>query len=290
MAVSKAYARLQQSLNASYLFNCKMLQLCNVTLLSTGYGQQCPPLAATLHSASSDAILLFCLANVITRPYLLFLVVVFYAKKTSYLLDCAADLIRYMDKSSSTSGGSSAGSQTAAGGIVGSTTAPAAYGIQFMPQPQSTPAPIPPLSHGTLHWSGLPVPHQLSRIAWVQCFRGVWNRPCPDSIAERCCLGLCCHHTELVVHCVCMLDFRSSCVAGHRCYSQAARLSVLCPAAEQLLGLLQGCPKTLLIQLHLCTQAPVLCMLKHCCESASSTLASPFVAVIDCLWYAECTS
>ena len=63
---------------------------------------------------------------------------------------CTADLIRYMDKSSNNSGGSSAGSHGTAGGggIVGSTTAPLSYGIQFMPQPQVIPQQIPPLSHG----------------------------------------------------------------------------------------------------------------------------------------------
>lgn len=55
-----------------------------------------------------------------------------------------------MDKSSNNSGGSSAGSHGTAGGggIVGSTTAPLAYGIQFMPQPQAIPQQIPPLSQG----------------------------------------------------------------------------------------------------------------------------------------------
>ena len=63
---------------------------------------------------------------------------------------CIADLLRYMDKSSNNSGGSSAGSHGTAGGggIVGSTTAPLAYGIQFMPQPQAIPQHIPPLSQG----------------------------------------------------------------------------------------------------------------------------------------------
>ena len=62
---------------------------------------------------------------------------------------CPADLIRYMDKSSSNSGGSSVGSHTAGGGIVGSTTAPVAYGVQFMPQPQETPQHAPPMSQGS---------------------------------------------------------------------------------------------------------------------------------------------
>ena len=53
-----------------------------------------------------------------------------------------------MEKGINNSGGSSNGSNTI-GGVVGSTTAPQAYGIQFMPQPQSAPAPLPNLSQGT---------------------------------------------------------------------------------------------------------------------------------------------
>ena len=60
-----------------------------------------------------------------------------------------ADLGKYMDKSTSNSEGSSAGSHTN-GGIVGSTSAPQAYGIQFMPQPQSASALMPDLSQGAL--------------------------------------------------------------------------------------------------------------------------------------------
>lgn len=58
-----------------------------------------------------------------------------------------ADLGMYMNKGTDDSGGSSAGSHNN-GGIVGSTLAPKAYGIQFMPQPQSAPALMPNLSQG----------------------------------------------------------------------------------------------------------------------------------------------
>lgn len=96
----------------------------------------------------------------------------------------SADLIRYMDRSSSNSGGSSAGSQSAGGScIVGSTTAPAAYGIQFMPQPQSTPTPIPPVSQGTPR--RLLCCRQMLRIAWCSCSSGV------EQVQSRQCLLYC---------------------------------------------------------------------------------------------------
>ncbi|KAL0020923.1 hypothetical protein WJX77_011398 [Trebouxia sp. C0004] len=50
-----------------------------------------------------------------------------------------SNLGKYMNRSTSNSGGSSSGSGTA-GGIVGSSVAPPAYGISFMEQPQSVPS------------------------------------------------------------------------------------------------------------------------------------------------------
>lgn len=61
-----------------------------------------------------------------------------------------ADLGKYMNRSTSNSGGSSSGSGVAAG-VVGSSVAPPAYGIPFMEQPHSVPSQSPSLSQGDLH-------------------------------------------------------------------------------------------------------------------------------------------
>lgn len=55
-----------------------------------------------------------------------------------------------MNRSTSNSGGSSSGSGLA-GGIVGSSVAPPAYGIPFMEQPHSVPTQSAPISQGDLH-------------------------------------------------------------------------------------------------------------------------------------------
>ena len=55
-----------------------------------------------------------------------------------------------MNRSTSNSGGSSSGSGTA-GGVVGSSVAPPAYGIPFMEQPQSVPTQSASMSQGDLH-------------------------------------------------------------------------------------------------------------------------------------------
>lgn len=46
-----------------------------------------------------------------------------------------ADLIKYMEKSTSTSSGAHSAASNSLGGIVGSSVAPAAIGVQYMPQP-----------------------------------------------------------------------------------------------------------------------------------------------------------
>lgn len=58
-------------------------------------------------------------------------------------LSLIADLTNHMDRRTSNSGGSSAGSATAGG-----TIAPQSYGIQFMPQPQVMPSQMPSVSQG----------------------------------------------------------------------------------------------------------------------------------------------
>ena len=68
---------------------------------------------------------------------------------------CAADLGKYMNRSTSNSGGSSSGSHSGAGGVVGSSVAPAAYGIPFMPQPQTIPTQSPSISQGDFLASAL---------------------------------------------------------------------------------------------------------------------------------------
>ncbi|DBA85510.1 TPA: hypothetical protein ACH3X2_000454 [Trebouxia sp. C0005] len=56
-----------------------------------------------------------------------------------------SNLGKYMNRSTSNSGGSSSGSG-AAGGVVGSSVAPPAYGVPFMEQPQSVPTQIASMS------------------------------------------------------------------------------------------------------------------------------------------------
>lgn len=58
------------------------------------------------------------------------------------------NLIKYMNKSMTSSGGHSSGSTTQ-GGIVGSTVAPSAYGVQFMPQPAAVHTHTQSLSQAT---------------------------------------------------------------------------------------------------------------------------------------------
>lgn len=60
-----------------------------------------------------------------------------------------------MDKSVNNSGGSSAGSQTTSG-FVGSATAPSAYGIPFMPQPNTVPVPSPTIAQGVALYHSKP--------------------------------------------------------------------------------------------------------------------------------------
>ena len=67
-----------------------------------------------------------------------------YAQGLSSPLPLNVDLTNYMDRRSSNSGGSSAGSA-----VAGSTSAPSSYGIQFIPQPQVMPSQMPSMSLGT---------------------------------------------------------------------------------------------------------------------------------------------
>lgn len=46
-----------------------------------------------------------------------------------------ADLIKYMEKTTSTSSGGRSSTSTSLVGVVGSSVAPAAIGVQYMPQP-----------------------------------------------------------------------------------------------------------------------------------------------------------
>ena len=60
-----------------------------------------------------------------------------------------ADLTKYMEKTASNSGGSSSGSHTT--GVIGSSVAPQAYGVQYMQQPTAAPTQTPSLSQGKPH-------------------------------------------------------------------------------------------------------------------------------------------
>jgi len=61
-----------------------------------------------------------------------------------------ADLIKYMEKSTSTSSGGRSAAGTSLGGIVGSSVAPAAIGVQYMPQPAVVQPQGQPLPQGVI--------------------------------------------------------------------------------------------------------------------------------------------
>lgn len=61
-----------------------------------------------------------------------------------------ADLIKYMEKSTSTSSGGRSAASTSLGGIVGSSVAPAAIGVQYMPQPAAVQPQGQPLPQGVI--------------------------------------------------------------------------------------------------------------------------------------------
>lgn len=61
-----------------------------------------------------------------------------------------ADLIKYMEKSTSTSSGAHSSTSTSLGGIVGSSVAPATIGVQYMPQPAAVQPQGQPLPQGVI--------------------------------------------------------------------------------------------------------------------------------------------
>ncbi len=61
-----------------------------------------------------------------------------------------ADLIKYMEKSTNTSSGGRSTTSTSLGGIVGSSVAPAAIGVQYMPQPAAVQPQGQPLPQGVI--------------------------------------------------------------------------------------------------------------------------------------------
>ena len=61
-----------------------------------------------------------------------------------------ADLIKYMEKSTSTSSGGRSAASTSLGGIIGSSVAPAAIGVQYMSQPAAVQPQGQPLPQGVI--------------------------------------------------------------------------------------------------------------------------------------------
>ncbi len=115
-----------------------------------------------------------------------------------------ADLGKYMNRSTSNSGGSSSGSGVAAG-VVGSSVAPPAYGIPFMEQPHNVPTQNASMSQGDLHICLLccmyeplmPCPITFQARSWFACVSALCSR---NSGMEL----LLCHIVAFTVHSPCV--------------------------------------------------------------------------------------
>ena len=59
-----------------------------------------------------------------------------------------ADLVKYMEKSVSVSSGDRSSASATLGGLVGSSVAPAALGVQYLPQPAAAQPHIRPMGQG----------------------------------------------------------------------------------------------------------------------------------------------
>ncbi len=76
-----------------------------------------------------------------------------------------ADLIKYMEKSTSSSSGGRSTASTTLGGIVGSSVAPAAVGVQYMQQPAAVQPQGQPLPQGMNTTTGDCTAHCMQPLA-----------------------------------------------------------------------------------------------------------------------------